>query len=261
MTIPQLTCFDEDAEKAAADKAAADEKAANEKAANDAEKQFSQDDFNRAMAEEKRKMQVGQREMAAELAEIKKNTSLSDEEKITLESRIEELQKQYLTAEERARQVSEATQKKSTETLKSLTTERDSWKLKHEALIIDNAITKAAANNEALFTEQITAILISKTKLAEKLDETGKPNDEYEARVSFPDTDKDKKPVIMDLTVDQAVKRMRELKQYENLFQGDKTSGLGQHGSVGKTKGVNLEKLARNNNAAEYRKARKEQKP
>ena len=252
----QLTCFDEESDKAAADKAAADKAAADKAEAND-EKKFSQEDFNRVMAEEKRKTNVHQREMAAELAEIKKNSSLSDEEKQVLEARIDELQTQYLSAEERARQASESTQKKNANTLKELTDERDTWRIKHEGLVIDNAVTAAASNNKALFTEQIADHLVPKTKLVEKLDDSGKQTGIFEARVSFPDTNKEGKSVTLDLTVNQAVKRMRELDQYGNLFEGDKTGGLGQSGSAGKTKGANLEKLAKSNDAEAYRKARK----
>lgn len=259
MNKPQLTCFEEDADKAATDKAAAEQAAADKAVADKAtvEKQFSQDDLNRVVAEEKRKTQVRQREMASELAEIKKNSSLSDEEKQTLETRIEELQNQYLTAEERARQASEATKKKNENTLKDLTNERDNWRTKHESLVINSAVTTAASNNKAWFAEQIAAILVPKTKLVEKLDDAGKPTSIHEARVAFPDTNKDGKAVTLDLTVDQAVKRMRELEQYGNLFEGDKAGGLGQSGSAGKTKSTSLEKLAKTNNAEEYRKARR----
>jgi len=238
-----FTCFDPDATDRA-DIAAKDVKT------------FTQEQVNTFLADEKRKSQVKQREMATELENLKKNTTLTTEERDTLQNRIEELQNQFMTKEEQARQASEKNSKKTAEDLKTLTTERDTWRNKHSQLLVDTEITKAAADNKAFSTEQISAILTPKTKLSEILDDTGKPLGIFEPRVMFSDKDKDDKPVVLELTVNDAVKRMTELPQYGNLFEGDKKGGFGGSGSSVAGKKVNLAKIAKDPVA--YRKLRKE---
>lgn len=255
----QITAFDgDDAAKAAAAaeaKAKADAEAAAKAAAEAGDKQFNQEQVNTFLAEEKRKHQAQLRKMATDLEELKKTTTLTTEQKEGLEQRIEELQTQYMTSEERARQAEEAAKKEYDEQVENLTKERNSWQVKHAALVIDTAITKAAADQKALFVEQITALLIPRTKLAEKLDDEGKSTGDYEPKVAFPDKDKDEKPIILELTVPEAVKRMKELEQYGNLFEGGKTGGLGGTGSTTSGKPIDLVKIATEDPEA-YRKLR-----
>jgi len=60
------------------------------------------------------------------------------------------------------------------------------------------------------------------------MDDNGEPTGMLAPKVKFPDTDKDGKSVILDLTVTEAVKRMKELTdQYGNLFKGTAAGGIG----------------------------------
>ena len=249
-----LICFEGEDEAA---KAAAE---ATAKATEDAKKKeevFTQEQVNTMMADEKRKNQNKQRELVTELESLKKNTALTTEERDSLQSRIEELQNQFLTSEEKARQDVEKKKKEFQVNVETLTSERDTWRKKHSQLLIDTEITRSAADGKALHVEQISAILNPKTKLSEKLDDEGRPTGEFEPRVKFADKDKDDKPIILDLTVNEAVKRMKELPQYGNLFEGDKKGGLGGTGSSISGKKVDLVKIAKSDPVA-YRKLRKE---
>lgn len=250
---------DDDAAKAAAAEAEAMAKAEAAAAAAKAaegDKQFTQEQVNTFVAEERRKMQEKQRVTVSELEQLKKSKTLTIKEKESLEKRIDDLQAQYLTVEEKARRDQEAAEKIRSEEITVLTADRDSWQLKHSELVIDTAITKAAADYKALFHEQITALLTPKTKLIEKLDDEGKPTGDYEPKVAFPDKDKDEKPIILELTVSEAVKRMKELEKYGNLFEGGKTGGLGGTGSTTSGKAIDLIKIAKEDPAA-YRELRK----
>ncbi len=257
----QIIAFDGDddaAAKAAAEvKAKADAEAAAAAAAAAAgDKQFNQEQVNTFLAEEKRKHQTQQRKMAADLEELKKTATLTTEQKEGLEQRIEELQTQYMTIEEKARRAEEAAKKEYDERVETLTKERNVWQIKHSELVIDTEIIKAAADQKALFCEQITALLTPKTKLTEKLDDAGKPTGDYEPKVAFPDTDKDDKPILLELTVAEAVKRMKELPKYGNLFEGGKVGGLGGTGSTTSGKPLDLVKIAREDPET-YRELRK----
>jgi len=217
---------------------------------------FNQEQVNTILADEKRKMQERQKNLITELEESKKTANLTTAERSQLEQRIEDLQNANLTSEEKQKRAADKTKKEYDNQVNTLASERDNWRTKHATLMIDTAITKAAALEKALYTEQIAALLVPKTKLVESLDDEGKPSGILEPRVSFPDTDKNEKPIILELSVPEAVKRMKELEQYGNLFEGEKRSGIGGN-NKGTDKKFDLAKLARTDQAA-YRKLRKE---
>ena len=248
-----FVCFDDDnaAEAAEAAEATATEAKKNEKI-------FTQEEANTFAAKHKRTAQDAQKQLATQLQEHKKNTKLSVEEKSELEKQIEDLQKQYMTVDERNRQTTEKASKKHKQELEDAITERDSWKTRYTQSTIEASITRAAADNKAIEADQILAIVRPATKLAETLDEQGKPMGVFEPRVDFQDTDKDGKPINLDLSVSDAVKRMTEMPRHGNLFQGNKSSGLGGSGGTGsKSLEIDIVKIAREDPAL-YRKLRKE---
>jgi len=244
------------AAKVAADKAAADKAAAA--AAAEGDQTFTQDEVNSFLAAEKRKDQERQRVLVSELEGLKRESNLTKKQRTDLEKRIEDLQNQYMTTEEKARQEAERKQKEYDGELKTALTERDDWQKKHSTLAISTDIAHAAVDHDAVDFEQIAALLSPKTKLVEKLDEEGQPTGSFEPKVSFDDVDKEKKPIILELTVNEAVGRMRELPKYANLFRTDKTGGLGSQGSAASGKKIDLAKIAREN-PTEYRRIRREQ--
>jgi len=221
------------------------------------EKIFNQDDVNTFLAREKRKTQDVQRQLADQLAEAKKSVALSAEEREDLQKQIDELQTKYMTTEERARQSAEKAKDAHETQVKTLSTDRDTWQSRYTEATIDVEIAQAAVANKAVATEQITALLRPATKLTEKTDDAGKPSGTFEARVAFKDMDKDGKPITLDLTVPEAVKRMSELESCGNLFTNSKFSGVGGSGNKGKKGDIDLVQVAKND-PAQYRKLRKE---
>lgn len=222
------------------------------------EKKFNQDDVNTMLAKEKRATQEIQKRLAAQLAEAKKDVKLTNEEKNILQQEINDLETKYMTVEERARQAAEKSQKQYEEDRESLVNERDTWQRRYTSATIDVEISKASALNKAVSAEQIGAILRPATKLTERVNEDGNPSGYFEPRVAFNDHDKNGKPITLDLSVPEAVKRMTELDAYGNLFVSGKTGGLGGLGNVGKRTGdIDIATIARTD-SAQYRKLRKE---
>ena len=219
---------------------------------------FNQDQVNTMMAEEKRKTTDRHKKLISDLDEAKKGASVTAEDRAALEQRIEDLQNANLTSEEKQKRAADRTKKEYDGKVDVLTEDRNLWQTKHAELMIDTAITKSASMEKAFYTEQISAILVPKTRLFESLDGEGKPSGNFEPKVSFPDTDKEDKPIVLELSVPEAVKRMKELPQYGNLFEGDKRSGIGGQGSSSGGGKIDLAKLAREDMAG-YRKLRKEQ--
>ena len=217
---------------------------------------FSQEDVNSFLAKEKRKTQEAQKNLAEQLAEVKKTAELSTDERNALTKEIEDLEKKYMTVEELNRQASEKETKKHETEISSLKDERNSWQSRFTMSTINATITRAAAANKAIASEQIAAMLLPTAKLAEKVDEAGKLTGKYEARVDFDDVDKDDKPITLNLTVSEAVKRMTELEKYGNLFEGGKIGGTGGAGGAA-GKPIDLIKIAKTD-PAQYRKLRNE---
>lgn len=190
-------------------------------------KTFSQDELNKALADDRRRHQEQVKKAIAEVEALKSKSRLTQEERNELDQRIQQMQNELLSKEELAKKDRERLIKRSEEEKQALTKERDSWKDRFTGSAIRRAITDAAASNDAYSPSQIVALLHSETRLVEKLDDEGKPTGEFVPKVRFQDTDKDGKPITLELDPNDAVKRMKELENYQNLFKGSGVGGLG----------------------------------
>ena len=215
---------------------------------------FSQEEVNTILAKDRRKHQVDLQTAVDELEAIKTKADLSKQERTDLDGRIEELQNQLLTKEELADKEKVKISRKHADTVKALEADVVEWKARFTTSTIDRAITDAASAHKAFANEQIVALLKPNTQLTEELDKEGGKTGNLVPRVQFQDTDKDGKPVTLDLAVGEAVKRMTEIDKYLNLFQGDGTGGLGASTKPG-TKPEDMSTLAKD--PAKYRAARK----
>jgi chromosome segregation ATPase len=220
-------------------------------------KTFTQDEVNAIMAKESRKVKDAQTKLMSQLEEAKKASKIGSEERASLEKQIEELQKQTMTAEERAKQNANKLQKQHKEEIDQRDAEIEKWKNLYTTSTVSNALLKAASQNKAKLPSQILQMFRHDVKLVAKLDENGKTTDEFEARLDFVDLNDDGKEVTMNLTVDEAVKRMTELPHYGNLFEGTKTGGLGSSNAQGGTGKIDIAKIAKED-PARFRKLRKE---
>jgi hypothetical protein len=221
------------------------------------EKKFAQKDVDSFLAKERRKTKEAQAQLLSQLEEVKKTSKMNNDERSALEGKIEELQKLTMTAEERSRQKEGKLQKQYDEKLTTLETERESWKRRHTDLLVSNSILRAASTNKAVEPVQLLKMLKGDVRVVQKFDENGQLIDDFDIRMNFPDTNKDGKPIELDLTIDEAVKRMTELPQYGNLFEGGKAGGVGGNNMHGKSAGkIDVARLAREN-PAKYRELRK----
>jgi len=216
---------------------------------------FTQEQVNTFVATEKRKTQESQTKLMDQLEEYKTVAKLTTDEKATLENQIEELRTKTMTVEERARQTKEKEDVKHKDEKANLEADRDSWKTQYTESTIANAITQAAVANKAIVPQQVIAMLRPTTRLAEVMEDNKIVG--HEPRTMFNDVDKENKPVVLDLTVAEAVKRMTEVEQFGNLFAGNIAGGLGGKGGRKKAADTDIVKIARED-PAQYRKLRKE---
>jgi hypothetical protein len=219
---------------------------------------FSQEQVNEFLAKDRRKHQETLNKTVEELNAFKAKSELTAAQRKELDDRIEQLQSTLMTKEELA----EKEKKKLTATkdkeIKELSIERDKWKGQYTESTIVRSI-KDACGVDAYNDEQVVSILKPNTRLTEVLDDDGKPTGKYQPMIKFDDVDKDGKPVTLDLKPADAIKRMKEMDRYLNLWKVEGSGGIGSTTKKSKTEEIDAAKLAKENPEL-YRKLRKEGK-
>lgn len=223
---------------------------------------FTQEEFNRALAEDRKKHMAKFEKQKAEterqiktLENLQKSKGLTEKEKQSLEQQLEALKNSQLTEKELAAKEQEKLRKQHTEAVQGLTTERDLWQGRFNKMGINNSIISEGAKAEAFDNDALIAILGPHANMVEDTDGDGKGLGSFSPKVKFADTDKDGKPVTLELTVEQAVKRMKEMPKYGYLFKSTASGGLGGTPPAGKGGKIDPAKLT----PEQYREWRKTQ--
>jgi len=195
---------------------------------------FTQDQLNKMMADNRRKLAQQNQQLVSELETLKEQSNLTTQQKEELEGRINQLQEQFMTKEEIAKKEQAKLVKLTEEEKAKLKNEAESWRNRYSTATVQRSLTDAAVEGKAVSPEQLVAILGTVTSLQPVIGEDGKPTGDYAPIVKFNDVDSNGKPIVLDLTPQQTVKRMKELPQrFGNLFQSDATGGLGGHSGSG----------------------------
>jgi hypothetical protein len=216
-----------EAEAAAAAQAAQAEADAKAKADAAAKKSFTQDEVNKMLAEDRRKHKAQVDKHVSELEQLKKSKSLNDQERHNLTQKIEELQNSVLTKEQVAAKEQEKLKKTLEHTTQELTADRDSWKNRFHTTQIQQAITSEAVTHQAFDSDALIALLETKTRLVEVIDDDGKATGQFVPKTKLQDKDKDGRVVTIEMTVPEAVAKMKEQPKYGYLFKSTAAAGLG----------------------------------
>jgi hypothetical protein len=204
----------------------------------------TQDDLNKMMAENRRKLTQQNQELVKQLEELRNQSNLTQQQREELEQRINTLQEQFMTKEEIAKKESVKQSKAFEDEKKRIAQEANSWRERYTNETVRRSITDASVEGKAVSPEQIVAILGASSYLGEVLDAAGKPTGNYEPRVKFNDVDSEGKPVILELTPTQAVKRMKELpEKFGNLFVASGSGGVGGAGNASRGTPTTLDSL------------------
>lgn len=196
-------------------------------------KTFTQAEVDRFLAEDRRKSKAQTEKLIQELEQLKKNKGLSEQERTNLATRIEELQNQILTKEQLLEKERTKLQSEHRTELQREKEEKESWRSRYTDSTIERTIMDVAIKAGAYAPEQIVALLQGTTKLVEDVDQEGNLLGTFTPRVKFRDIDAEGKSVTLDLTITEAVNRMKDLpERYGNLFKANVVGGLGGNGSV-----------------------------
>ena len=194
-----------------------------------AEETVSKADHDKAISEWTTKYA----DLQKEIETLSKSSSFTAEERERLENALKDVRTQKETTEHTLRAQIEKSSKVHAAELDKLSTESNQWKARFEQSTIHRDITDAAVANKAYVPGQLVAMLQSQVRLAEVLDDAGKPTGKYESRITYTETDKAGKTVNLDLTVPEAIAKMKGDDRYFNLFDSGQRSGAGMRGSQG----------------------------
>jgi len=235
---PWVSCYegeDAAAAAAAAATAAATAAAATAAAAAAAGTTFTQEDLNRILAEDKRKHQAQLQKMELQLADLSKSKNLTDQERTTLKENLDAIAGQLRTKEQQAQLEKRQMEEAHSARMAEADQKAQVWESLYRDSTIDRSLQDAAVKHEAFNTAQMITQLRPWTRLIEVMDEkTGKGTGKYKPVVDMPDVDATtNEQVIMTRSPEEAVKRMKELPEWGNLFKSGVVSGIGSSSATG----------------------------
>jgi hypothetical protein len=190
-----------------------------------------QNELNAMMAENKRHLTKQNTDLVTQLEQLKTNTKLTQEERDDLQTRITQLEEQYMTKEELAKREGEKKRKEYEIELEKLKTDSSTWQKRYADSTIQRAWQDAALLGEVLepAVPQVVEMFRYRTQLIEDT-ESGN----YLPIVKFSDLNEEGKEVTLDLSPVEAIKRMKELpEKFGFLFKGTAVSGTGESGGAG----------------------------
>lgn len=197
---------------------------------------FTQEEVNKIVNQDKDKAKKERDKLVNDLRTLQEQ-GLTRENLESLQTRINELENEGKSKEQLAKEALERTTKQYTTEIEKHKTSATRWQQLYADTRIDTEIVGAATSKKARNPAQIQAILKPLVSLREDLGEDKKPTGTYTPRVKWSEKDKDGNPVVLDLSVTEAVGRMYESEDHANLFDSGGTGGLGNYSGTTKPGG------------------------
>jgi hypothetical protein len=196
---------------------------------------FSQDDVNRILADDRRKHQAQIQRVEKMLEETAASKNLTIQEREMLAQQLEDLRKETRTKEQQLAHEKKQLEEQLTGKITSAEKAAKEWEARYREGIVERTLMDAAVSGAAYDAETMMDVLRPKTRLTEITDEkTGKGTGKFKVVVDFPDTDPNTgEPTVTLHTPESAVKRMKELPKYANLFKSNIVSGIGSSAATG----------------------------
>ena len=201
-----------------------------------AEKTFNQTQVNDVVEKRVAKMKAENRQMLQKFESLQANMQTNSEGREAMETELEELRQRTLSQDEIQKREAKKAQDKYSKDLEVAQASAKTWQNDYNDLRISNEITSASAGTKVLKQSygMVESFLRPNTKLVELRDENGDPTGSYEGVVDFADNDDDGKPIVVQMSIPQAIKRMSDLPdKYGNLFEGQKIGGTGTNSGSG----------------------------
>lgn len=193
--------------------------------AGDPPKTYTQEEFNAAIENERKRESEKLRTLTVQLEDLKSKTG----DKAAYEQQIRELQESLMTKEELAKKKLKEKEEESKNQLESVTKSRDEWQSRFQNTLIQREILDAAQKEGAYDSNIFINLLKDNTTTTEVLDEDGKGTGFFKVVVKLNTTDsKDGKNKVLSLNPEEAIKYLKgQPEKYGYLFKGLGTPGTG----------------------------------
>lgn len=219
-------------------------------------KTFTQDQVNKLLAADKRKLREQNQKLAESLKELQGKIGTTAEEKEELQERIEQLENSHKSESQLQKEKAEKESKKTQALVEDLRTRGDKWKGRFTSQLVDTALLSAAQEQEAYNPSQVVDLLRGKT-VVEEVEDGGKKTGQFRTIVNLEAKDDNGGPVILKLTPSDALARMKENQDlFGNLFKSGVKKGIGGSGSGDSGSKNQVAEALKDHNL--YRKLRKE---
>ena len=194
---------------------------------------LTQTELNALMAKNRRELTAQNQQLLSEIEGLKTKTSMTADEKNELETRLEQMRQQFMTADERKTREAEKKQRELSGALEDEKNQSKKWATLYKTHKIANDLTAAAITGEAVNPEQVITLLGTAATLQDILDADGKPTGDYMTVVNYATKDPNTgKSTVLTLSPADAVARMKEeVQRYGNLFKPTLRSGFGGNNS------------------------------
>lgn len=190
-------------------------------------KMISQEVFSREIAKIRDKARGDVDTIKKQFEELQQRLHLSQQEKDNLETAFEEIRVAGMTEKQKLEHELDKVKKQLKTGTEDLTAQTALWRQRFEDQQIDVQVNAAVAAHNGVGAEHFLALFKMWGTKVKEVEVDGQAIGQYETRVTFPDLDSEGKRVVLDLTVDEAVVRMSEMKSHRHLFKHNQIDGSG----------------------------------
>jgi hypothetical protein len=187
------------------------------------------------VAADRRKLEEALKKSEATLQSTLASKNLTEQERKALEENLAAVQGQLRTKEQQAALEKKQLEEQFATKLAEADKKTSVWEALFRDSTVDRSLQDAAVKHDAYSPQQMITQMRPWTRLIEVVDEkTGKTTGKHKPVVDMPDVDATtNEQVIMTRSPDEAVKRMKELPEYANLFKSGVVSGIGSGSATG----------------------------
>lgn len=184
--------------------------------------------------------------LLTQLKDLEAKTQMPENERKALRAKIEELQNENMSFEERANKQIKTLQEELNRTKETLSTEAQRWQSEYYDYKIHQELFEAATANDARTPYQLIELLKSKTTVEEVLGTDGSPTGRREVKTTITQFKEDGTPFDVALSPMEAVAALRDMPdKWGNQFNSkakDGTDEMSAHtgGGVRTSKGIKV---------------------
>lgn len=200
----------------------------NDPPVDDSDKKYTKAELDRVVEQERKRAKDATQKTIQDLENLKRSNQLSETNRTALETKIQELNDSLLSKEELARKEKERLTTEHQTKLQQVQDQSTRWETLYKESTVRREILDAAVELSAFDPEQIEFMVRPNARVVEETDQDNNPTGKFVTKVRLPSTDKDGKPVTLDVSVKEAVKAMKDTpEKYGNLFKDLGTGGIG----------------------------------